>query len=335
MKDISTIDGATALVTGGTGFIGLHLVHDLVRRGATVRCLVRRSSDTRGLEKAGARLHVCDLTEDAPPGEALRGADYVFHCAGLTKAKSRGEYFRANAQACRTLYQACAEHAPGIKAIVHLSSLASAGPAPDGAPLTEDGLCRPITHYGRSKLEGENIAREFAASLPICILRPPVVYGPREKNFFTFLKAIKKGFRLCVGSAPRTLSLIHVDDLVSAMHTAALNPPGAGDVFFVTDGQVYSWDEVSDAAARHLRVRCRSITLPESGLALAGLVMEALGSFTKDAPLLDRQRVKDIVQSSWTASPEKFFSRYRFQPKFDMRSGLADTLTWYRDNHWL
>ncbi len=335
MNEISTIDGATVLVTGATGFIGHHLVEDLVGRGALVHCLVRESSDVSGLEKAGVRLHFGDLAKSAPPREALEGADYLFHCAGLTKAKTRREYFLANALACRHLYQACETHAPNIRSVIHLSSLASAGPTPNGAPLTEASLCRPITYYGRSKLEGEDIARAFSSSLPICILRPPVVYGPREKNFFTFLKAIKNGIRLRIGTAPRTLSLIHVADMVSAMLAAAERPPEAGAVFFVTDGQVYSWDEVSDAAMHHLRVRCRSITLPEGGLALAALVMETLGRLRKEAPLFDRQRVKDIRQSSWTASPDKFFTHYRFEPKFDMRTGLADTLGWYRENRWL
>ncbi|UCD11391.1 MAG: NAD-dependent epimerase/dehydratase family protein [Nitrospinaceae bacterium] len=335
MNETLTIDGATVLVTGATGFIGHHLVQDLVGRGARVHCLVRKSSDASGLKEEGIRLHFGDLAEGPPPREALAGADYLFHCAGLTKAKTRKEYFLANALACRHLYEACGAHARNIKGIIHLSSLASAGPTPNGAPLTEASPCRPITYYGRSKLEGENIARDFASSLPICILRPPVVYGPREKNFFTFLKTIKNGIRLRIGTAPRTLSLIHVEDLVRAMLAAAERPPEAGSVFFVTDGGVYSWDEVSDTAMHHLRVRCRSITLPEGGLALAALVMEALGRLRKEAPLFDRQRVKDIRQSSWTASPEKFFAHYRFQPKFDMQTGLGETLGWYRENRWL
>jgi len=335
MNDNLTIDGATVLVTGGTGFIGHHLVEALVGRGARVHCLVRASSDTRGLERAGVHLHQVDLAESGPPKEALGEAEHVFHLAGLTKAKSRSAYFLANARASENLYRACQLHGGKLKSVIHLSSLASAGPTANSAPLTEAAVCRPITHYGKSKLAGEKIAALYAKSLPICILRPPVVYGPREQNFFTFLKAIKKGFSIQVGRRTRTLSLIHVEDLVRAMLAAAQNPPEPGAVFFVTDGAVYSWNEVAAAAMQHLNVRCRSVTLPEGALAFAGLVMETLGRLGKDAPLFDRQRVKDIRQSAWTASPEKFFSHYRFQPKFNMHDGLGQTLGWYRENRWL
>lgn len=336
MNASASIDHSTVLVTGASGFIGTHLIDRLVNQGCIVHCLVRKTSNLKWIDSSRVQLHYADLTRPNPDEDFLQDVDYVFHCAGLTKAKTCEEYFRINADACRPFYETLANKGKRLKAVVHLSSLAAVGPA--GGPdqvVDENTPCRPITYYGKSKLAGENIAREFSSSLPVIVLRPPVVYGPREKNFFLYLKSIHRGWTLRVGKVRRVLSLIHVHDLVRAMVQATEIPAADENVFFITDGKTYSWEDVVETATRYLKVRPRTITLSEKTLGRIAKLSEALARLTHRTPLLDSQRTLDICQSAWTASPEKFFARFKFQPEWDLSSGLPKTLEWYQQQRWI
>ncbi len=334
MKENASIDRSTVLVTGATGFIGNNLVARLLSRECTVHCLVRKTSNVEGLKQPNVHLSTGDLL-DPLPADLLQDVQFVFHCAGLTRANGREEYFRANTQACEVLYKSCKEHANKIQGIVHLSSLAAVGPSSLAHPVHEESPCHPVTHYGKSKLAGEVIARHYAESLPIVILRPPVVYGPREKNIFTFFKSIARGWNIEMGTRERVLSLIHVEDLIDAMLTAAEKPAESGSAFFITDGNEYPWAEVARKTASILQVEPRTIHISEKWMPLIGIFTEFYSMFNSSPPLLDRQKMIDIRQSTWTASSEKFFKHYQFEPRYDLKTGLEQTLGWYKENRWL
>ncbi|MFQ5671589.1 MAG: NAD-dependent epimerase/dehydratase family protein [Nitrospinales bacterium] len=335
MNEPAKIDPATVLVTGASGFIGSHLVDYLLSLGCTVHCLVRKTSDLRWLDSSRVHLHTADLTRLERLGDGLEDAEYLFHCAGLTQARTRQEYFRINADLCSPFYSNCVARGKRLKAVVHLSSLAAVGPAEPDRPVNEETPCRPLTFYGQSKLAGEEIARQFSSSLPIVILRPPVVYGPRENNFFVYLRTVSRGWNIKIGRTRRDLSLIYVADLVRAMVMAAAAPRQEENIFFVTDGNTYSWEDVAQAAMRALGVKARSLRVPEGALMPLALLCETLARFGTKPALLDRQRLIDICQSSWTASCEKFMDQYEFQPRYDLNAGLAKTLDWYKNHRWL
>jgi len=336
MNVLAPLENATAVVTGASGFIGSHLVDYLVEGGCTVYALIRKTSDLKWLRQSDrVKLHLADLTQPDLSLPFLDQADYLFHCAGLTKAKTEAEYFKINAEGCTALYENCVSPGKKFKAIVHLSSLAAVGSGEVHKAVDENSPCKPLTFYGKSKLAGEETALKFSSSLPVVIIRPPVVYGPRETDFFTYLKAIQKGWKVKIGHAHRELSLIHVQDLVRAMVEAAVRFPRDENIFFVTDGKAYSWEDVAETAIRILNVRARTLTIPESLVAGVACVSEALAWFGSTAPLIDRQRLIDVCQSSWVASPKRFFDRYNFQPQYDLDKGLRETLAWYQENRWM
>ncbi len=332
MRQNSTIDHATVLVTGASGFIGSHVVDALLQRHCKVHCLVRRTSDLRWLDRTKVRLHYGNLEEAFSLEECLKQTDYVFHCAGLTRAKTRQEFFRVNATACKTLYEQCLAHGKHLKRIVHVSSLASVGPALPDQPVDENSPCKPITYYGKSKRAGEERALQFSSSLPLVILRPPIVYGPREVNFFAFIDAIARGWNLQIGHKNRVLSLIYITDLVQAMLRAAIRPSSGNDVYFITDGNYYHWQDVVETASKVLNVRSRSLRIPDGLLGFVGLLLEFISIYQNKAPLLDSQRIKDIRQSTWTASSKKFFDQFEFQPQYDLQRGLEETVNWHKNN---
>lgn len=335
MNETSPIDGSTVLVTGATGFIGSHLADALLARGCRVHCLVRQTSNLQWLDISRVALHTGDLQRPETVHDCLGEVDYIFHCAGVTRAKSREAYLQNNARACIPFYQTCVEHGKQVKAVVHLSSLAAVGPTPPEQKVDENTPCQPLTYYGKSKLAGEEIALEYASELPMVVLRPPVVYGEREVNFLTYLKAIRWGFAIKIGAQPRRLSLIYVKDLVDAMIRAAATPDPDRNVFFITDGDVYSWEDVAQAAMTALGVRARTLIIPVSLMGCAALLSELFSKMANHTPLFDRQRMIDLRQSSWTASSDRFFNHYSFHPRFDLSRGLKQTCVWYKEQGWL
>ena len=337
MGGIFNLKKSTAVVTGASGFIGSHLVDYLVQQGFVVHALIRKTSDRKWLKESNqVKYHIVDLEQDQPLALSfLEKADYLFHCAGLTKAKTREIYFRGNAYACEALYGECAKVGHTLKAIVHLSSLAAAGPSNHGAAAQEKFSCSPVTYYGESKLRGEEIAMKYASFLPIVVIRPPMVYGPRESNFLVYLKAINKGWKIKIGTAHRELSLVYVADLVRAMVQAALCFPKGERIYYVTDGSNYTWDKVADSASRSLDVKVKTLVIPKALLSFAANVAEVLAWFSPKPALVDRQRVIDLSQTAWVASSELFFESHGFKPAYSLDEGLDETVEWCKEHKWL
>ncbi|UCB52931.1 MAG: NAD-dependent epimerase/dehydratase family protein, partial [Candidatus Zixiibacteriota bacterium] len=236
-------ENLSTLVTGANGFVGSHLAEGLLERGYRVRCLVRKTSDLRWL----SGLEVEYFYGDVADKESLKGVcgnvDLVFHAAGLTSARSRKEYLRANAEGTRNLVEVCLEQNPKLQRFVYVSSQAAVGPGVDERPLDETAPSRPITDYGESKLEGERIVLEHVSQLPVTVVRPPAVYGPRDTDVLGFFKVASRGFRVSFGKGESFLSLVYVKDLVDGIIRAAENPKSLGQTYFIADDKVYSWRE--------------------------------------------------------------------------------------------
>ncbi|MGH7321598.1 MAG: NAD-dependent epimerase/dehydratase family protein, partial [Candidatus Rokuibacteriota bacterium] len=222
------------LVTGGTGFIGSHLVEALLARGGEVRCLVR---DGRRLGWLAALPSVAaaagDLGDPASLRSCVEGVDHVYHVAGLTKARSSREFLRINAEGTRHLVQACLKARRPPRRLVYLSSLAAVGPMPARVPCTESAPPHPVSPYGWSKLGGEAAALAARSQMHVIVLRPPVVYGPRDRGVWQFARWVARGLLPIPGGPPRRLSLCYIQDLVETLLAAGEADVPSGEVFLV------------------------------------------------------------------------------------------------------
>ncbi|MBL7995744.1 NAD-dependent epimerase/dehydratase family protein [bacterium] len=324
-----------ALVTGATGFIGSHLVESLIAKKYEVICTVRPTSDLVWLKGLNCRLVQGDITDRESLIAPVREAEYIFHVGGITKAKKEADYYKINADGSRILYEVCLEHNPGIKKIVHLSSLAAGGAALTVRPRNETDTDSPLTYYGKSKLEGEKYALQYSKLLPITILRPPAVYGPREKDIFFYFQLISKHLKPQLGWNKKYLSMIYVSDLVNAILLAAEAPKSNGQIYYVDDGCVYSWQDLSMEIQRAMQTWTLPLLVPEWLITVAAYIGEAWASLTSKPALLNRQKIIELKQKSWATSSEKIRNELGFQSEYDLKKGCTETVKWYREQGWI
>jgi nucleoside-diphosphate-sugar epimerase len=315
------------LVTGGTGFIGSHLLEKLSALGEPVRCLLRRKAVPRRLP-ASVEAAYGDLTSGEGVEEAVRGADTVIHLAGVTKALAAGDYYAGNARATEMLARALAGRAVRL---VHVSSLAAIGPSRDGAPVDEDAQPRPLTNYGKSKLEAERIVRALAPDA--VIVRPPVVYGPRDTDVFQMLRSISKGWVLEIAGGERWFSAIYVKDLVEGLLAASRGAPGRA--YFLAHPQPVSWSELGAAAARIMARRPRVLRVPPRVAYAVGHYAEVWSHITRQPGILSREKVEEAQCRWWTCDTRRAAAELGFEAQTPLAAGLAETLAWYKEAGWL
>jgi nucleoside-diphosphate-sugar epimerase len=321
------------LLTGGTGFVGSHVIERLRADGASVRCPVRPKAG-RALDAASlgvTEVVAGDLETGAGLQEALAGVETVIHLAGVTKALRREEYYDGNVRATANLLLAMAG---GSARLVHVSSLAAIGPAePASRPVDEETEPHTLTHYGRSKLEGERLVR---ASRPdAVIVRPPVVYGPRDTDVLQILKPIANGWSFQMSGGERWFSAIYASDLAEALAGLAASPAGAGRTYFLAHEQPVSWSGLATAAARIMGVRLRVVRIPPAVARAVGACAEVMAQITGRAGIISREKIAEGLCAAWTCDTGRARAELGFQAATDLDHGLAKTLAWYKEAGWL
>jgi nucleoside-diphosphate-sugar epimerase len=334
---------AKALVTGGSGFIGSCLIRQLSEKGYEVRALLRKTSDVSHLEGVRFERADGDLSNFESLKKAVQGVDVVFHLAGVVTAPNRDGYFKHNAEGTKLLAEAVAEANPGLRRFVLVSSLAAAGPASSlENPNLETHPESPVSLYGQSKLQGERELLKFKDKFSVAIIRPPMVYGPRDKGVFVVIQTVARRMMPMIrgGTADgsKYYSLIHVADLcqgiVQAGEAKADHVP-SGEVFYLTDGGLYTYRELLLAMAQALGVRPLEIKIPPFAVTIAAGAADAVGSVIGKTFPLNRDKVNEILPDYWICSTEKAKQKLGYNPKYDLSTGMADAIQWYREQKWL
>jgi len=320
-----------ALVTGASGFIGSHLVEDLACRGWRVRALVHRRPLPTG---AQAETVQGDIQDTALLAKILENAEAVFHlAAALGFARiGREEFFRINAQGTEAVMRAARQ--AGVKKIVHFSSAGVLGHVPSPIVADENQALNPRDFYDRSKLEGERIARRYAAQgLGVVIVRPGWVYGPGDRRTFKLIKAVGRG-RFFLPGPGRTLQTpVHIQDLVAGTHLC-LERGRKGEVYNLAGREVLTVREMVSAIARAAGKKPPRLRLPLLPVKVAAWLMGRAFSLAKKEAPLSPSRLAFFIHPK-PLSIGKAVEELDYAPQILFEEGMRQTMAWYKDNGWL
>ncbi|MBI3990492.1 MAG: NAD-dependent epimerase/dehydratase family protein [candidate division NC10 bacterium] len=322
------------LVTGGTGFIGSHLVEALLQKGYHVVCLVREKGNLRWLKGLPVELAVGDLTRPDLLAGVIDGLDGIYHLAGVVRAAHPGVFQVVNHFGTRNLVEACLQARHPLSRFVHVSSQAAAGPSDSGPPVAEEHEPCPIYPYGQSKLQGEREILFRKDCLNVVVVRPPVVYGPRDRALLTMFRLVQRGFCPLVGKAELRFSFCYVEDLVQGLLLAGESGGPSGRIYHIASEGAYTWEEVGEAMAAALEVRAWRVRVPHRLLALLVPLLEVWGRLSGKPALLDRGLVTAMARS-WILDISKAKRELSFVPRFDLKEGIQRTIQWYRKEGWL
>jgi UDP-glucose 4-epimerase len=321
------------LITGASGFVGYHLIQAALQHNLEVVAAVRKSSQVDHLKQLPVQYTSLNFTSVPALEEELaeKKYHYIIHAAGTTKAPDQEAYNLVNATYSANLAAAAAK--VGVKKFLFISSLAAIGPATPGQLITEATPPHPVTSYGRSKLQAEQMLQVFSiAGLPLTVLRPTAVYGPRDKDIFIILKTFARGLEPYIGSKPQQLSFLYAPDLAEA--AVQLLFSATNDAYNISDGRAYDRYALANLSKRILHRRTLKIHIPVPlvrGIAMASEKLAAKGS----TPALNREKLAELTAANWICSIEKLRRDINYQPTHDLEAGLQETLNWYKQSKWL
>ncbi|MGH7673299.1 MAG: NAD-dependent epimerase/dehydratase family protein [Gemmatimonadales bacterium] len=318
-------------VTGGTGFVGAHLVRALRARGDHVTCLVRRPARAERLGWRDVRLVRGDLDDAEALRQGCAGAEIVFHAAGKIVARDAAEFMATNRDGTANVVEAAQEH--GVARIVLVSSLAAAGPTVPGQPIDETRPPAPVTDYGRSKLAAEVLIR--AMPVPWTVVRPPVVYGEWDRGTLKIFQLARRGVAPVFGDGSQELSVIHAQDLARALVAVATSPAAQGRVYFAAHPVPTTSRALLLACGRALGTTPRVVPVPALVARSLLWTVGSLAHLAGRATFLSADKANEYLAPAWTCRADALARDTGWRAEIDLGTGLQRAADWYREVGWL
>lgn len=323
------------LITGGSGFLGFHIINAALIANLDVYAAIRPNSNVKHLAHLPVQYIHLDYSDvDAMAREIEdKNFSYIIHAAGITKSITEEAYDVINNRFTTNLALAAARNINSIKKFVFVSSLAACGPLKsiDGY-IKEDIEPRPVTAYGRSKLNAENNILKL--NLPVIILRPTAIYGPREKDIFLVTSTINKGWDFYIGTNDQKLSFVHGKDVGDIAVKCLLKPKAIG-IYNITDGKDYTRYEYAAFVKQILNKKAVQMHLPESLVRIALFGVEQVNKILKKAAPVSREKLQELLAANWCCDITKATTELNFSPNFNLKEGLEETIEWNRQNKWI
>jgi len=324
-----------AVVTGANGFVGSHLVDYLLAMDFEVRCIVRKSSNLRWLENKNVKLFDCGLFDKEGLRKAFKDSNYIFHVAGVVKAKDEEGYFKGNVETTKILLEVASEMKQSIKRFLIVSSQTVSGPSLDGKPVDEETECKPLTTYGRSKLEQEKVTMNYKEILPVTVCRAPAIFGERDTEIFIYFQVFNKGLTTMIGFDKKELSLLHVADLVEGLYLAAISEKAKGETYFISSEKFYTWDEVGKITSSVLSKKAIKIKIPHFIVFTVAAIAQFFAMFSSKPATLNIEKAKDLTQKYWICDTSKAMRELGYHQKISIEEGIKRTCEWYKKMKWI
>lgn len=320
-----------AFVTGGSGFVGSHLIEALLAEGVEVFALLRDPRKPGWLQGLPVNVLEGNLFS-LPP--LPRDLDTVFHLAGVAKTSREADYYTVNHLGTASLLASFESR--GLKpCFVYVSTTSAGGPSSGGTLRHESDLPSPVSPYGRSKLLGEREALRRSRSLPVTVLRPGFVFGPRDKDFLTLLKIIDFGFIPLLRGIPVRASGIYIKDAVRALLRFLRPPVRSGEIYNIAASPPLELEAFSRTLAALLGRKAKAIRLSRraAGLftAAAGLASRIRGARQS----LNSSFTREALHGDWAVDVNKAARELGFRAATPLDEALAETVAWYRLRGWL
>ncbi len=234
----------------------------------------------------------------------------------------------------QTLLQLAAQ-IPTVKKFCLISSLAVVGPSADGTRLDESAPCRPLTTYAQSKIDAEQLTRDFSGKIPIVILRPPTVYGPRDRDILEMFQWIRRGIIPLIGKEEKTLSLIHGVDLARGIAEATFSERTTGNTYFISEERIYTYTELVEFISTIVHKKAIRLRFPSAAVWVLAAATELVFLPSSKTPVLNLEKARIILQPHWVCSPAKLKQDIGFETQISTHDGLLSTHDWYRNMGWL
>ncbi|RKE03358.1 NAD-dependent epimerase/dehydratase family protein [Marinifilum flexuosum] len=325
------------LITGANGFIGSFLVEEALRQNHEVYAGVRSSSNLQYLDVDRTHILRLDLSDREKLKQEWKkldipAFDYVIHNAGATQVVEPSDFDRINNQYTQNLLESLVEAKFAPKKFILMSSLAAMGPgnAKSMLPIEPSDQPAPITHYGRSKLRVEEYLKK-QQEVPYLIFRPTAVYGPRDKDFLSLFKAIQKHIEPYISSPKQQLSFIYVKDLARLLIQSTGSSVSNGS-FFVSDGETYTCRQLSKISKKALGKWTFPLVIPRPLLKCIALLSEKAAQARSKTSLLNSDKYKELTSMNWACNSQETLEAFKFIPQYDLETGIASSIQWYRKN---
>jgi len=326
---LAGLRGPVAL-TGATGFVGSHLAETLHAAGLELKLLVRNPSSARWIDGRIGGIVEGSIEDSSALVKLLDGVRTVFHLAGVLRAPSAAAFMKGNAGGARTLVDAVHAVNPEI-VLVHCSSQAAVGPSKEASGASPDIPARPISAYGQSKAAAEEMIRN--SGLDWRIVRPPAIYGPRDRDIFEFFRLASGGVMPYPGGE-RFLSISFVSDVLRVLIRAA----GVGrtrGIYHAGPRDVTRMDDMLRLIVDAGDLRARMIPLPEWVLRCAGVGGSTLRVLGMKDIALSRDKVREILARHWILDSRSSLEELGIENGVPLAAGVETTWKWYREIGWL
>ena len=323
------------LVTGGNGFIGYHLIKELLQQNHQVRCLVLESEPVRDIKHLPVEIATGDVCDAESLKPAVKDVDIVYHLAGIKNAWEEETFFRVNYGGTKTLFETALSNSNRLKRFVFMSTQAAAGPSEDGHPITEDEACNPLGSYGKSKLAGEEYLLKNVDKAPVTILRPASVNGSYNRGnsvIGLIIRTTRWGFAPSIYSSGPYMNMIHVSDAVEALKIAAVHDNAIGQIYFIASREPCSWQDIIRLTFQAWDKKGLTIPLPPALLRAGGSLIKGYRRLLRRPYKTIDEYVTQMLPMYYVCSGEKAERELGFVARVSLEKGIDDSVQWFRGN---
>jgi nucleoside-diphosphate-sugar epimerase len=332
---MAMVDGQSmkTAVTGGTGFMGSHLVEKLVSKGRKVRVLVRKTSDTKLLEKLRVELVYGDVVDKEAVERFVKDVDVVYHVAGRVYTGSKDEFWNVNFHGTENMLNACLNRS--IDRFVYTSTIGVMGSIVN-PPADESRPYNPSSPYDKSKCEAEKTALRYYREngVPVTIVRPTVVYGPGNMYLLRLYQWIQRGDFPIIGSMNNLMHPCYIDNCLEGIMLAAEKLKAVGEVYIIGDEKPVTWREYVNEIAETMGLNPPDRHVPVWVIKAAAWLSEFKSWMFGTPPFLTRYWVEEITKN-FAYDITKAKNELGYNPEISLKEGISRTIAWYRQNGFL